>query len=462
MSRTPDVEPVAGTVATGAEPGVAGTHRVVLIGGGFGGLYAAKALRGVPVNLTLIDRRNFHLFQPLLYQVATGGLSPGDVAAPLRGVLRKNKRAQVLLGEVVDVDPKARRVIMHDGDAEYDTLIVATGATHSYFGHEQWARIAPGLKTVEDAIEMRQRILFAFEAAEREQDPDRRRAWLTFVIVGGGPTGVELAGALGEIANDTLKDNFRSIEPSAARILLLDAGSRLLSAYPPGLSAKAEKYLIELGVRTRTNAMVTAVDEQGVTVKCGNSTDRIASRTVLWAAGVTASPLGKVLAERTGAAIDHAGRVYVQPDLTIAGHPEIFVIGDLANCGGPDGKPLPGVAPVAIQQGQYVAKVIKLREKSGGATSPGPFHYFNKGAIATVGRARAVMDLGFIRFGGLFAWLAWIFVHLMYLVGFQNRLIVLLQWAYQYLTFNRGARLITGQPAELPPVHIGTVRGGRP
>ncbi|MCX6625188.1 MAG: NAD(P)/FAD-dependent oxidoreductase [Acidobacteria bacterium] len=396
-------------------------ERVVLIGGGFGGLYAAKALRKTPVDLTLVDRRNFHLFQPLLYQVATGSLSPGDVAAPLRAILRDNKRTQVLLGEVVDIDAAARRVILRDGGIEYDTLIVATGATHSYFGHDEWAPNAPGLKTVEDAVEMRQRILFAFEAAEREQDPEQRLAWLTFVIVGGGPTGVELAGALGEIANDTLKDDFRSIRPSTARILLVDAGPRLLAAYPPELSAKAEKYLIELGVRSRSSVLVTGVDDQGVSVRTPSGTERITARTVLWAAGVKASPLGKVLADRFGASLDSAGRVRVEPDLTIPGHPEIFVIGDLANCPGRDGKPLPGVAPVAIQQGRYVAAVIDRRVRTQSRESPGPFHYRNKGNLATVGRARAVMDLGGIRFGGL----------------------------------NRGARLITGQPAGLPPVEIG-------
>ena len=370
------------------------------------------------------------------------------MASPLRGILRCNKRARVLLGDVVDIDPATRRVILQNGDIEYDTLVVASGATHSYFGHDEWAKDAPGLKTVEDAVEMRQRILFAFEAAERETDPELRRAWLTFVIIGGGPTGVELAGALGEIANDTLKDDFRAISPATAQILLVDAGDRLLQAYPPDLSAKAEKFLIELGVRTCPHKMVTAVDDTGVTL---NHTERIAAHTVLWAAGVKASPLGKILADHLGVAVDRAGRVQVQPDLTIAGHPEIFVIGDLASCAGPEGKPLPGVAPVAIQQGQYVARVIAERARRGPATSAEPFRYFNKGNLATVGRGRAVMEIGPVKSGGLFAWLAWIFIHLMYLVGFQNRLVVLIQWAYQYFTFNRGARLITGQPVSCPP-----------
>jgi NADH dehydrogenase len=437
--------------ATTALPPAASNHRVVLVGGGFGGLYAAKGLRRCPARLTLVDRRNFHLFQPLLYQVATGSLSPGDVASPLRAILRENKRAEVLLGEVTAIDPRSRRVFLRDGDVHYDTLILATGATHSYFGHPEWAAAAPGLKTVEDAVEIRQKILFAFEAAERESDPEKRSAWLTFVIVGGGPTGVELAGALGEIANDTLKDDFRAIRPSTARILLFDASPRILSAYPPHLSETAERHLIELGVRTRTGVSVTAIDDSGVTVQTTRGAEFIHARTVLWAAGVQASPLGRILADRTGATLDRTGRVMVGSDLTVPGHPEIFVIGDLAHCPGHDGRPLPGVAPVAIQQGRYVARVIACRLQ--GEQAPAPFRYYNRGNLATIGRARAVMDVGPVKMGGFLAWLAWIFIHLMYLVGFENRLVVLTRWAYQYLTFNRGARLITGLPADLPPVH---------
>ncbi len=413
-----------------------------MIGGGFGGLYCSRALRKASVHLTLVDRRNFHLFQPLLYQVATGGLSPGDIAAPLRAVLRNHRNAYVLLAEVTDIDVEKRRALLKDGELEYDTLVVATGATHSYFGHPEWARYAPGLKTVEDATEMRQRIFSAFEAAERERDPERRRALLTFVVVGGGPTGVELAGALGEIANDTFRGDFRSIRPEESRILLIDASPRILSPYPPELSAKAEQALIRLGVRSLINIMVTNIDAQGVTIrKDGGETGHIAASTVLWAAGVQPSPLAKVLAARAGAALDKGGRVIVNPDLTVPGHPEIFVIGDLALALDATGKPLPGVAPVAMQQGGYVAKAIARRLRG---ESLAPFRYFNKGNLAVIGRTSAVADFGFLRISGWVAWLVWLFVHLMYLVGFQNRLLVFIQWAFRYLTFHRGARLITG------------------
>ena len=417
-------------------------HRVVVIGGGFGGLYAAKSLRHAPVRVTLIDRRNFHLFQPLLYQVATGGLSPGEIAAPLRHVLRRNPNAEVLLGEVTDIDTTNRRVLLHDGGVTYDTLIVATGSSHHYFGHDEWERYAPALKTIEDATETRSRILMAFERAEREPDAQARHAWLTFVVVGAGPTGVELAGALGEISNDTLRDDFRHIDPSEARIILVEAGDRVLPVYPPDLSADAEQSLIRLSVRTMTKTAVTSVDETGVTVLRDGQSNHIAARTVLWAAGVQASPLGRILAERTGVALDRAGRVMVEPDLTVAGHPEIFVIGDLANFSYQTGKPLPGVAPVAIQQGGYAGRLI--RERLAGKASR-PFQYWDKGSLATIGRAAAVADFGRIHVAGLIAWLVWLFVHLMYLVGFDNRLVVFFKWAYSYMTFNRGARLITGQ-----------------
>ncbi len=418
------------------------SHRVVIIGGGFAGLYAAKALGRAPVQLTLVDRRNFHLFQPLLYQVATGGLSPGEIASPLRFVLRRNRNTTVWMDEVTGIDTAARRVILRDGALDYDTLIVASGSTHHYFGNDHWEQFAPGLKTIEDATEMRSRILMAFENAERETDAEKRRAWLTFVVVGAGPTGVELAGALGEIAHDTLRNDFRNIHPEESSILLVENGDRVLPVYPPDLSADAEQSLIRLGVRTRTHAMVTAIDAAGVTLKTAAGEERIATHTVLWAAGVKASPLGKSLADATGVALDRAGRVMVEPDLSVPGHPEIFVIGDLANYSHQTGKPLPGVAPVAMQQGRYVAQVIAKRLR--GKTS-GPFQYFDKGSLATIGRAAAVADFGRIRFSGFVAWLAWLFIHLMYLVEFDNRLLVITQWAYNYLTRNRGARLITGK-----------------
>jgi len=415
-------------------------HRVVIVGGGFGGLYAAQSLGRAPVSLTLIDRRNFHLFQPLLYQVATGALSPGEIASPLRHVLRKQRNTEVLLGEVVDLDVERRRVILRDGEVTYDDLIIATGATHHYFGNDQWARLAPGLKTIEDATAIRRRVLLAFEQAERETDPEKRHQYLHFVIVGGGPTGVELAGALGEIANDTLRHDFRHINPAEARICLIEGEDRMLPPFPRDLSAKAEKQLVALGVRPLTGAKVTNIDEEGVTVNVAGKEERIPARTVLWAAGVKASGLGKVLEERAGAPLDKAGRVLVEPDLSVPGHPEIHVIGDLASFAHQGGKPLPGVAPVAMQQGRYVARLIekKLRGKS-----VAPFYYFNKGNLATIGRNRAVAEFGKLHLSGFPAWFVWVFVHLMYLVEFENRLLVLVEWVYNYVTRNRGARLIT-------------------
>jgi NADH dehydrogenase len=417
-------------------------HRVVIVGGGFGGLYAAKSLGRAPVSLTLLDRRNFHLFQPLLYQVATGALSPGEIASPLRHVLRKQRNTEVLLGEVVDLDVETRRVILRDGEVLYDDLIIATGATHHYFGHDQWERLAPGLKTIEDATTIRRRLLLAFEQAERETDPEKRHAYLHFVIVGGGPTGVELAGALGEIANDTLRHDFRQINPAEARIFLVEGEDRMLPPFPRDLSAKAEKQLVALGVKPLTGAMVTNIDEEGVTVMAGGKEEHIPARTVLWAAGVKASGLGKVLADRAGAPLDKAGRVLVEPDLSVPGHPEIHVIGDLANFAHQGGKTLPGVAPVAMQQGRYVARLIV--KKLGGETVA-PFHYFNKGNLATIGRNRAVAEFGKLHLSGFPAWFVWVFVHLMYLVEFENRLLVLVEWVYNYITRNRGARLITNE-----------------
>jgi NADH:ubiquinone reductase (H+-translocating) len=410
-------------------------RRVVILGGGFGGLYAAKALRRASVDVTLIDRRNFHLFQPLLYQVATGSLSPGEIAEPLRAVLRNQKNARVLLGDAVDLDTHKRRLILTDGEVEYDSLIVATGAENFFFGHDEWKKLAPGLKSIEDATEIRRNLFYAFEAAERESDPAIRRAWLTFVIVGAGPTGVELAGALAEIAHDTLRHDFRSIRPEESRILLLDGAQHVLSAYPQSLSIDAERSLIRLGVRPRNEVRVTAIDNHGVTLQTPSGQDRIESRTVLWAAGVVPSAFGKILAKRASATLDKQGRVVVDPHLNIPGHTEIFVIGDLAIVE-QNGKPLPGVAPVAMQQGKYAALRITNR-----ATKP--FRYFNKGSLAVIGRRAGVADFGFVRFHGVIAWLLWLFVHLMFLVQFRNRVIVFIRWGFQYLTFDRGARLIT-------------------
>jgi NADH:ubiquinone reductase (H+-translocating) len=423
------------------------THRVVIIGGGFGGLNAARALRRVPVHVTLLDRRNFHLFQPLLYQVATGGLSPANIAAPLRGILSRQRNTTVFLADVVDIDVERRAVLLIEGDeVPYDTLVIATGSSHHYFGHEEWAPLAPGLKTIEDAIEIRRRVLLAFEAAEREPDAATRRGWLTFVVVGGGPTGVELAGALGEIANDTLRHDFRSIDPAQAEIVLLEATERVLPPYPPDLSAKAERSLRRLGVTVRTGATVTAIQPGYVAIRSAGQDESIAAQTVLWAAGVQASPLGRRLAERTGVEVDRAGRLVVEPDLTLAGHPEIFVIGDLALCKSERGQPLPALAPVAMQEGRYVARVIAARLRG---KTVGPFRYRHRGNMATIGRAAAVAELGRLHIAGYPGWLAWLFVHLLYLVGYQNRLLVLLQWAWNYVTRNRAARLITG-PTPFP------------
>jgi NADH dehydrogenase len=427
-------------------------HRVVILGGGFGGLYTAKALRSAPVQVTLIDKRNFHLFQPLLYQVATGSLSPGEICSPLRSVLAKQKNTQVLLAEAYDLDAGRRSLIINDGEIPYDTLIVSTGSQNYYFGNDQWAHIAPGLKSVEDATQIRHKILFAFEAAEREHDPAARRAWLTFVVVGAGPTGVELSGALGEIANDTLKNEFRSIRPEEANILLLDGSPRVLPPYPEELSEAAEKHLIALGVRSRGNVRVTNIDPRGVTFKGPNGQERIGARTVLWAAGVTASPFGKILADRAGAPLDQHGRVKVNPDLTVPGHPEIIVIGDLAATE-QDGQPLPGVAPVAMQQGKYAAKLVEARLDH---RELRPFHYLDKGSLAVIGRAAAVAYFfgGKLKIHGFIAWLVWLFVHLMYIVQFENRILVFVQWGLQYLTFNRGARLITGYQHVPRGVHV--------
>jgi NADH dehydrogenase len=420
---------------------------VVIIGGGFGGLFAARQLARVPVRVTLIDRRNFHLFQPLLYQVATGGLSPANIAAPLRSVLKKQKNVRVLLAEATDIDVAHRQVVLSDGRLDYDTLIVAAGSQHSYFGHDEWEKFAPGLKTVEDATEIRRRVLVAFEAAERETDPAARQEWLTFVIVGGGPTGVELAGAVGELAHHTLRKNFRSIDPTTTRILLLEGTDRVLPPYPPPLSAKAARALHRLGVTVWTGAFVTGIEPEAVVVKRGDHTERLATHTILWTAGVSGSPLGRALGRATGAQVDRPGRVQVQPDLTLPGNPEIFVIGDLA-FPPPGTPPWPGVAQVAMQQGKYAARLIEQRLRG---QTLAPFHYRNLGSLAVIGRNHAVADFGRMRFSGFFAWLLWLFVHLINLVGFDNRLLVLMQWGWSYVTRNRSARLITG-PSPFPLV----------
>jgi NADH:ubiquinone reductase (H+-translocating) len=418
-------------------------HRVAIIGGGFGGLSAAIGLKHAPVDVTLVDRCNFHLFQPLLYQVATGALSPANIASPLRETLSRQENALVLLGETVDIDAANRRVILSDGALDYDSLIVATGSSHQYFNHPEWEEFAPGLKTIEDATDMRRRILLAFEAAEREHDPEKLHAWMTFVIAGAGPTGVELAGALGEIANDTLRRDFRHIKPSEARIFLVEGADRVLPTYPPDLSAAAHRTLERLGVTLRTGAFVTDVRRDCVTIREGERAQTIPTRTVLWAAGVLASPLGRILAHKAGATLDKAGRVIVEPDLTVPGHPEIFVIGDLANFSHQTGQPLPGVAQTAIQQGRYAAKAIEKRLR--GDTKTQPFRYFDKGNLATIGRGAAVADLSWLHLSGFPAWLIWIFIHLFYIIEFRNRLLVFVQWAWFYFTYDRSARLITGK-----------------
>jgi NADH dehydrogenase len=407
--------------------------RVIIVGGGFGGLEAAKKLAGKDVRVTVIDRTNYHLFQPLLYQVATAALSPADIAAPIRAILSKCKNMEVILAELRSVDVDAKKVRMSDGaELDYDFLILATGARHSYFGHDEWEKLAPGLKSLEDAIEVRRRLLMAFEYAERITDEAARKAAMTFVIIGGGPTGVEIAGAIAEIARHTLAKDFRHIDPSQARVILIEGESRLLAAFPEDLSASALKQLVDLGVEVRTGARATNLTETGVQV--GN--EWIPCRVKIWAAGNNASFLGKSL----GAPVDRVGRVIVNDDLTIPRHPEVQVIGDLANFSHQTGQPLPGVSPVAMQQGRHAARNI-LAMIDGGKSQR--FHYWNKGNMATIGRNKAVADLKLVHLSGLPAWLAWLFVHIVFLVGFRNRLLVLFQWAWAYLTFDAGARLIT-------------------
>ncbi len=422
------------------------THRVVIVGGGFGGLYATKSLGRTDVDVTLIDKRNFHLFQPLLYQVATGTLSPADISSPLRGILSEFKNVKVLMDEVVDLDPNSQAVHLRGQTIPYDSLIVATGVSHHYFGNDHWRPTAPGLKTVEDALEMRRRIFLAFEAAEKETDPEVRRAWLTFVIVGGGPTGVELAGAIAELAFNTLKRDFRSINTTETKILLLEGLDRILPPYSPDLSAKAMTYLERLGVTVQTQSMVTDIANDIVTYKRHDQVEQIPARTILWAAGVKASAMGQTLADRTGATLDRVGRVIVEPDLSLPNYPNIFVIGDLAHYAHQTGKPLAGVAPVAVKEGEYVAKLIRQRLQGKDLPS---FRYIEAGSLAVIGQNAAVVDLGFAKLTGPIAWLAWVFVHIYYLIEFDNKLIVMLQWGWNYFTRNRGARLITGEASLL-------------
>jgi NADH dehydrogenase len=433
-----------------------GAHRVVVVGGGFGGLRVVKGLRRAPVEVTLVDRRNHHTFQPLLYQVATAGLSPGEIASPLRALFKRQPNTSVLLAEVAGFDVDRHRVLLgaqaneaRSGELPYDTLVVAAGARHSYFGHDEWEAHAPGLKSLEDALAIRRRILIAFEAAELEPDQRRRRGWLTFAVVGAGPTGVELAGQIAEIARYTLRREFRAIDPSEARVLLIEATDRVLTAYPPRLSAKAERALERLGVTPRLNTMVVDLDHEAVTIVAdGAEPERVPARTVLWAAGVSASPLAAELARATGAELDRTGRVTVEPDLSLSGHPEVFAIGDMVRVSDGAGGhlPIPGVAQPAMQAGRYVAEVIRARLAGREVTKP--FRYRDKGNLATIGRKAAVADLGRLQFGGLAAWLTWLVVHLLFLVGLENRLVVYFRWMLSFITRGRSARLITGEGLE--------------
>jgi len=431
------------------------SHQVVIVGGGFGGLYAAQALRGAPVQITLIDKRNFHLFQPLLYQVATGGLSPADIASPLRAILKSQANARVVQAEVIDINPQTQKVILADGDLHYDSLVLATGAQNHYFGQPAWEERAPGLKTIEDAVEIRRRVLLAFEAAEREQEPLRRKAWTTFVVIGGGPTGVELAGAIAELAHVTLKGEFSRFDPAQAKIILLEGKAAILPEYPQQASAQAQVALEKLGVKVLTGAMVEDIQPEALTYRqVDGAAARIDTHTTLWAAGMSASPLAQTVHLRTGAQLDRSGRVVVGPQLTVPGYPDIYVIGDMAHFAPPGGvesagggesagaKPLPGIAPVAMQQGRYVANLIRARLE--GITLPG-FAYRDKGGLAVIGRNAAVAVFGRLRIHGFLAWFAWVFIHIWYLIEFDNKLMVLVQWAWNYFTRRRGARLITGR-----------------
>ncbi|MCB1219719.1 MAG: NAD(P)/FAD-dependent oxidoreductase [Planctomycetales bacterium] len=420
-----------------------GKHRVVIVGAGFGGLYAAKALRHADIDLTIVDRRNFHLFQPLLYQVATGVLSPANIAAPVRAILKRNRNTRTLLGEVTGVDIERSRLNLKEGAIEFDSLILAPGSETSYFGNDGWAEIAPGLKTVEDATRIRARILAAFEQAELEQVPDRIRRLLTFVVAGGGPTGVELAGAIAEIARHTLTHEFRTITPADSRILLVQGGERLLQGYPEELSANAQRSLEKLGVEILLKHKAVDVSERGALIRNEAGEEQfVESANILWATGVKASPLGAALRDATGCELDRAGRVKVLPDCSIAGHPNIFVVGDMASLDDAQGRPLPGVAQVAMQQAAFAGRLVVDRVK-GRATNGRKFSYRDRGSMATIGRASAVADLGSMKLTGMPGWLAWLFIHLMYIVEYDNRVLVLFQWCWYYLTWNRSARLIT-------------------
>ena len=432
-----------------------GIHRVVVVGGGFGGLQAALKLRQDPVEVTLIDRRNFHLFQPLTYQVATGALSPGQIAYPLRAIFKRHRNVRVLLAEVSDFDLDARAVhlgsvadVPAPATVEYDTLIIAGGSRYSYFGHDDWSEFAAEVKSLESALTVQNRILSAFEAAEAEADPERRAAWLTFAVVGAGPTGVEMAGQIAELARDTLRLDFDAVDPRTGRILLIEAADRVLTTFPPSLSAKAQRSLERLGVTPMLRSTVVGVDAESVSIAddAGN-TQRIPTRTVVWAAGVTASKLGARLSELTGAELDRAGRMAVEPDLTLPGHPEVFALGDMVRVRGADGTPvtLPGVAPVAMQQGRYAARVVRARLNS---HDTAPFRYHDKGNLATIGRGAAVADIKPLRLSGFLAWVTWLVVHLWYLVGFENRILVFTQWGFSFLTHGRAARLITATAAK--------------
>jgi NADH dehydrogenase len=435
-------------------------HRVVVIGGGFGGLQAVNRLARAPVEITLIDRRNFHLFQPLTYQVATGALSAAEVAYPLRAIFKRRPNVRVLLGEVREFDLEGRTVRIEPGAGDpgpltipYDTLIVAGGSRYSYFGHDEWEELAHEVKSLESALTVRAQLLRAFEAAELETDEGRRRAWLTFVVVGAGPTGVEMAGQIGELARDTLRRDFRAIDPREARIVLVEMADRVLTTFPPSLSKKAARSLEHLGVTPRLSHTVVDIDREGVTVESDDhGQERIPARTVIWAAGVTASSMARRLGEATGAEVDRAGRVSVGPDLTLPGHPEVFALGDMVRVLGEDGEPqpLPGIAPVAMQQGRYAAKAIKARLSD---RPQEPFRYRDKGNLATIGKARAVADLHVVRLSGFLAWVTWLVVHIWYLIGFQNRLLVLIRWGISFFTRGRGGRLIEefGPPEGTPP-----------
>ena len=418
-------------------------HRVVIVGGGFGGLYAAQSLGRSPVEVTLIDRRNFHLFQPLLYQVATGGLSPGDIASPLRSVLSSQKNTEVLLGEVRGIDPTEQVLTLKDGETvSYDSLILATGSAHHYFGNDHWEAIAPSIKTIEDALEVRRRIFLAFEKAELEPDPEIRKALQTFVVVGAGPTGVEMAGAIADLAYETLKNDFRHVDTHDTRIILVEGMDRVLPPFDPSLSERAAKDLEKLGVEIRTGTFVTGLEGEQVTIKTGDQTETIRSHSVFWAAGVRASSLGKVLSEKTGAPSDRAGRIMVEPDFSVPNYPNIFVIGDLAHYAHQGESPLPGVAPVAMQGGKYVARTIRDRLKD--KTTP-PFVYNDSGSLAIIGRNSAVVDLNWTKLTGYPAWVIWALVHVMFLIEFDNKVLVMTQWMWNFFTLNQGARLITGR-----------------